>query len=697
MSHSFARTVRGGALHGRRTWKTWIGLVTVALIVVGTFTWAFFNPFGDHGGARAAVVNLDEPVTVAGQVVPLGRRLAGDLVSNTESAYRWTLTDRADADAGLADGRYATVVTIPANFSARATSSAGKDPAAARQATIAVTPSPRSGLIDPVASSEVARATLAALNQPVVRTYLDNVYVGFNSLHDQIGQAATGAEKLATGTSQLAGGTGQLAGGSRELATGLGTLATGADQVADGAGALADGADQLRTGADQLSTGLTTASEQAAALPAATGKLATGARQVADGNAQLADTVVPLTKQIVSAIDDMPSTSSVTQQVEQLAASCDPSGSQAILCADLKKAAAQLTSVSGDIDKARDTVRSTAETAGSSIQKLADGADQVATGNEQLAAQSPALATGIASAATGAQQLAVGVDKLATGARDLAPGARQVADGVTTAGGGARQVADGAARSADGAKQLDSGARDLSTGLGEGAAKIPSYTAADRDALGRTAVTPAVADLTDSPEFGAVLATLVLVMALWLCALSTYLVIAPVPADVLTSREPTWRAIVRAAVPGAAVATVAATVLSVVLAFVLGMGVGTFVLFLLVALLTAYAFTAVNQAAAAIFGRYGRYAVVAVLALTVTGSVISTVPVFFTAIMPYLPTHGALVALRALALGGDGGLVGVVELVAWLAVGIVAAVLVVDRRRALSGRMLRGAARPVAV
>ena len=65
---------------GRIRWTTLLGLLLVPLTVAGLFLWGLWNPTERLGTVTAAVVNLDEPVEVDGQLVPLGRVLAAELI-----------------------------------------------------------------------------------------------------------------------------------------------------------------------------------------------------------------------------------------------------------------------------------------------------------------------------------------------------------------------------------------------------------------------------------------------------------------------------------------------------------------------------------------------------------------------------------------------------------------------------------------
>ncbi|MFJ7218863.1 YhgE/Pip family protein [Amycolatopsis sp. NPDC098790] len=642
MLKPFANSARALAT-GPLTWRTWTGLIAVPLIVMGLLTWAFWTPDANHGTAKAAVVNNDEPVQVNGQTIPLGRQLAGYLTHSGDSAYDWVLTDAGDAAAGLADGSYAATVTIPADFSARATSSATAKPLEARQAQLRVQTSDAAGVGDPGLADHIAQATQRTLDQQVVETYLDNVYVGFTTLHQQVGQAADGAGQLADGTEQLADAAGQLS--------------TGADQLADGTA-------QLAAGSGKLSSGLTQAERDTAQLPALTRQLATGADQVADGNEQLAGVVVPLANRIIAAIDALPSAGGAAQQFRQLADECTGT---AAFCGELRQAADRFTTDAGKIDNAKAAVRANAVKARDSIQALATGARKVADGNAQLAAKSGQLAAGIASAAKGARQLDSGVRQANTGARKLASGAGQLNDG---------------------AKKVDDGAQQLATQLDKGRDQVPSYTDAERAHLKTVAADPSTAT-TDGTPVGTLGLTLFAALALWALALATYIVTRAVPDAVLTAREPTWRIILRAAIPGATAAALAALAITAIAVPVLKLGFAGTVGFLLIALLAASAFVALNQAATAIFGRAGRIASLAVLVLAGATGVVSTVPGPLYTLAGYLPTHGAVLALRAAATDGTGLATGVTQLAAWLLVGTLVSILVTDRRRYLSAKSVR--------
>ena len=282
-----------------RRWPAVVVAIAAPLALVVLLLAAAWAPADALPRVKAAVVNLDQPVTVQGQYTPLGRQLASALTSGDDVSanFDWVVTDQDDAAAGLADGTYAAAVTIPKNFSAAATSftaavgggsaesgmddadGAGAQDEAAQgetaqaaaagvetgtpastpqQATVEVTTPEGATAVDQVVATAVATAATRVLGEQLTTTYVENVLVGFSTLKDQLGQAADGATQLADGTRQLADGTGQLATGADGLAGGASQLADGVRQTDAGAGQLADGSATLGSGltqaVDQLPT-----------------------------------------------------------------------------------------------------------------------------------------------------------------------------------------------------------------------------------------------------------------------------------------------------------------------------------------------------------------------------------------------------------------------------------------------------------
>src|SRR5699024_8311474 len=145
----------------------------------------------------------DEPVEVEGQLTPLGRLLTADLAGSDDPSIDWVLSNREDAAEGLESGEDGSVVTIPEDVSADATSVASTVPAQLRQAAVDVVVAPGALVVDAATTPELYEAARDSLSTMVTTTFLDNIYLSFDTMRDQLGEAADGSSALADGTAQL--------------------------------------------------------------------------------------------------------------------------------------------------------------------------------------------------------------------------------------------------------------------------------------------------------------------------------------------------------------------------------------------------------------------------------------------------------------------------------------------------------------
>lgn len=778
----------------RVTWLSLVGLVLVPVIVAAGFLWATWGADERLDRVQAAVVNLDEGVEIDGQQVPLGRQLVGGLVDSDVENFTWNLSDADDAADGLASGRYAAVITIPENFSEAATSFGGEADEA-EQATIDIETSQVTGIADGALGQTIGQVAVQTLNSELTKTYLDNVYVGFNDIGDQFSTVADGAGELADGAEGLSEGVGEVGDGIDGLAEGLGQLgtaggelSTGVSELADGTAQLAEGGPALAGGASQLAKGVSTLDENVPAVTDGAAELAEGAGEYADGVEQYtsgvdqaAAGVSELNESLQAGLggaelggpseedlaaltggaDDLATgVSGLADGLSQYQAGlsevaenglpegqtvpCPPElGGDPQACAIFASAfeaglqqGAQgavdglttpgpegaslsegLTALGAGADEFADGIDDLAgqlsglSGLGGQVQQLLDGVDQLDSGLSQLSGSSEQIDTGADGLATGASQLSDGLGELGDGIGQLDEGASQLSSGVSqyTAGvsgissgltqlsPGLTRYTDGVARSAegtqtladgygdleDGAAQLADGSRELADGLAEGATKIPSYDASDRENLSTVVAEPVTTDGAADllPEAGST--SLLMVLALWIGALATFLVVQAVSTGTWMSSRPSWQLALLSMAPGAAVATVQAVALTVVGQVVLDLAPVRVLQLLALLLLIGFAFVGSNHALAAWLGGVGRIISITAVVLTAAGSIISAVPALFDAVRPFLPLSPALDAVRALLTDGTGLSNQVLTVVAWLLVAICASVLAVIRRRSV--------------
>ena len=273
----------------------WPGLVVLALVpllAVGTLLGLVRG--GNEQGIHAAVVNHDKAVTVNGQVVPLGRQLASEMVAREGTNISWTIADAEDAEAGLNDGRYAAAVTIPEGFSEAATSFSSNDAAIAKQATIDVVVSKNAPFADAALAHDIAGVAADTINATLTKAYLENIYIGFNRVGEQFKQVVDGAGKLDEAGSQLSEGTNTAAESSGKLADGLGELSTQGKQLGNAATTLAEGSQKLSGAAGTLAGGAGTLAGGARTFAGGIAQLNAQAPRLADGVNQLTDGATPL-------------------------------------------------------------------------------------------------------------------------------------------------------------------------------------------------------------------------------------------------------------------------------------------------------------------------------------------------------------------------------------------------------------------
>ncbi|AYG04254.1 YhgE/Pip domain-containing protein [Gryllotalpicola protaetiae] len=658
-------------------------IACIPLIYGGALVWSNQDPTHRLDEVPAAVVNLDQPVSSDGDTVAVGKSVTANLLDDdSDQDFAWTKTDAAEARAGLKDGRFLAVLTLPKDLSQNAVSMGSSDPMDARGSTVTITTNDAENFIMGTIAKSVGTAITQSASQSVSADYLRQVYVGFNDLGTQLNtasdgaqQLASGADELKSGTAQLSSGAAQSAAGAQQLTSGLGSLssgaqslATGTSQVASGASSLASGSQSLATGADTLSGGLaqlnSTANDPSTGVQAAASQLAAGAQQLATG---LNGDGTAANPGYIAGVNGL-AESCAQLRIAGLAGSGTPAGQ---LCAAI------------------DTIAGTTSTgAHQNSDALSAAATALAGGTAQLDAEAPALANGIAQASAGAAQLggklhdaASGAQSLASGAHQSATGAQQLAAAAAQAHDGAAQLSAGTAQLADGAQSADSGAATLASGSGElagkladGAKSVPSFTAAEKAHLSKVASQPVSLEATHLnpvPAYGYGLAPYFMSLGMWVGGLAIYMVLRAIPRRSIEKGRPGWVSALLGYARGAGVALAQAAGMYLIVTLGVGVHPAHPVGLALFLGLAGLAFTAVNHALMIVFGSRGRFLglLLIVLQLSAAGATypIQTTPGFFQFLHGLLPLTYAVDAIRSLIAGGTAGVgQGALAMVCWL-------------------------------
>ncbi len=639
------------------TWLTLIGVLLLPVVIGGILVASLYNPAERLGDMRAAIVNNDKPVTINGQYVPLGRQLTAGLVKGSDdlpSNLDWTISNTADAAAGLADGTYDAVITIPENFSAAATSTAGASDGSGgtpEKATITAQTSPDSLIVDDAITSQVAAAAASVLGEQLSTTYLQNVFLGFTTLGDKLGEAADGAHKLADGATQAADGAAQLPAGATALGSGATQLGDGATKLSAGLTALAGGTRQSAGGAGQLADGLRQVSGQLTST--AEGTLGgTAATAASYAGAAAADTKALAT----------------TYQTLLAQNNCIPpakptSAEQGAVCL-------ALGGLAGDVQKSATSAGYAAGYA-SGVQQ---GLGQTAQGVDQLTKGATDLQTGLGT-------IAAGLDQSATGATGLANGAAALSSGAT-------ELATGAQSLADGVKGLSTGTASLADGLTQASTSVPGYTDKQASDLASVVADPVTTSGTSSNLFGASAIPLLAMLALWFGGLASFVALQAVPRHALSSRRPSALLALRTLAPAAAIGAGQGLLVAGVVQLAADYDAATWWGFAGIAVVAGVAFAAVNQALVAVLGGAGRWLSALVGVLAVATGIVSTVPGVLSslaALMPTTPVYQAMLAALTSAGGLGAALSG---MIVWAALAFFATIIVVARRRTASAKSL---------
>ncbi|UUE21404.1 YhgE/Pip domain-containing protein [Microbacterium sp. J1-1] len=643
------------------TWLTILGVLLLPAAVGGILVAALQNPTERLDSMTAAIVNLDDPVTIDGQVTPLGRQLASGLVEGSDdldSNLTWVISNQDDATDGLADGTYQAVITIPEEFSAAATSAGtaisdggGK----AEQATITVT-TPDDGLVaDDLITGQIADVAASTMGTMLSEATTENILVGFTTIGDQIGEAADGALKLANGARDAATGAAAIPDGATQLASGAGELSTGASSLATGLDTIAGNTRDAAAGAAQIGSGLTAGASQ----------LQSGA----EDSKQLVDAIQSASSSAQAAASG---SADLAQKLgAAAAAACTPPVSDQAECQQLSDLAAEAGTVATDAGTASGILNS---------KKVAAGVAALPGTFSTLAGQMSQAGAGVTQLSSGLTQLAdQGISASATGARGIASGATQLSTGATA-------LADGATELSTGLDTLATGTGDLAGGLRTASDSLPSFSDSESKSLASVIADPVSSNSSMDTIFGPTAIPLLAAVVLWFGGLATFLVMRAHTARTLTSRRSSATLTLRAFAPAALIGAGQGLLVSLIVQIVASYDAPAWWAFAGTAVLAGVVFAAVNQALVALFGGVGRWISALVGVLAVATGLISTVPDWLAGLGAVLPTAPAFAGL--ITASGSA----VAALVVWGVLSLVATTLAVALRRTTSARAVVAAA-----
>ncbi|MBB1558889.1 YhgE/Pip domain-containing protein [Candidatus Saccharibacteria bacterium] len=621
----------------------------IPIMYSGFFLGSIWDPYGQVKNLPVAFVNEDKGAQLNGQTVNIGQSVEQKLKSNHDLG--WESVNKQQADSGVSSGHFYAVVTVPADFSAKAASIIAAQP---QQAVIRYTTTPAKNYIGSLVSNQAAEKVKASVAEQITQAYAKGVLENVDKLGDGLETAAGGAAKLHGGLTQLqagaqtyTGGVKQLAVNQRAMANGLARLGDGSRQLQAGLGQLSNGLPsesqvaQLTSGMKQLQAGLnqlnTSVYNPSPALVNQQSKVQSEARDLAQtmqtSLADLSAAGVVLKDLGSQAVASGGSTTITLPQISQLSQALNKTQTISVQAAALLK---DLQILTQSLSTQQAQLQTGVSTLTNGVNQLApnaitalNGYNNLRTANNQLLAGSTSLTNGLAQAQTGSQQLANGAQLLDSRSSILTNGASQLAGGADTL----------ATKLADASRRL----------------KIQPTGAATQQQI----ASPVKSETTkqgDVPNYGYALAPYVLSLSLFVGAIALN-IIYPI-RKTFAEQENAFRWwLAKASVTGVA-ASVQATILMLIMVYCLGLVPDHPVNFIGAIYLTSFVYMSIVSLLVIVLDNPGRFLAMVLLVLQL-GSSEGTFPIqtansFFQAVNPLVPMTYSIWALRQAISGGLG-------------------------------------------
>ncbi|EGX60434.1 hypothetical protein SZN_08074 [Streptomyces zinciresistens K42] len=637
---------------GRLPRAALVALLVLPLLYGALYLWSFWDPYGRLDRIPVALVNDDKGASVDGRKLRAGDDITGGL--RESDVFDWREVSAAEAAKGVEDGTYYLSLTMPSDLSARIASGAGDAP---ETGALQVRTNDSNNYIVGQISRTVFGEVREAASTNASRSFLDRIFVSFSDLHGATEKAADGAGKLEGGIDRAEKGSKSLASGLKDAKEGSGRLSTGLKRLTKGAGDLEDGSRRVAQGTRTLADRVNAADRRIGPLLAADEKtIGDTARLVADSSGAIRADLDDLVERAPGAARDARTASKALDTLYR--ARCEDPALPDAACADLRKAkqsAAGVATVAADLD-------TLVAGRGGDLKRLDKNLATLQKQAKALADRAPRLSEDLDDAVTRIDKLNQGAAKVAAGAKKLHSGLGTAKTGAAGLDGGVGKLKTGAYDLNGGMYKLLDGSGKLTSGLRDGAEKIPDYDKKDRDRRTEVMADPVglvSRDLYKAPNYGTGFAPYFIPLSLWVGAMVAYMLIAPVNRRALAAGAPAWRIALAGWLPVVAIGVLQTVALMSVLHWAVGLrmvrAAGTVgFLFLVTA-----CFAAIVQWLNARFGAAGRILVLALLMLQLTSAggtyPVQTSPAFFNALHPFLPMSYVVEALRRLITGGGPG------------------------------------------
>lgn len=236
-------------------------IMLIPSMYAGLFLSSMWDPYGDLDKLPVAVVNNDESVQFNGNTLDIGKTLVDNLKENASLDFHFV--NAIEAKEGLEDGTYYMVITIPKDFSYKASTALDYEPS---KMQLLYETNPATNYVATKLSQSAMNKIQMSLDESVTESYIEALMDTINTIGDGMVDAADGTSQILDGGNLVADGVSQIHDGTTALTDGASALNNGARDVNSGASALASGAATLSSGAATLYNGTVDLSNGASSL-----------------------------------------------------------------------------------------------------------------------------------------------------------------------------------------------------------------------------------------------------------------------------------------------------------------------------------------------------------------------------------------------------------------------------------------------
>lgn len=534
-----------------------IFMLLLPLLYSAVYLHANWDLYSKIENLDVAIVNQDVPVKLGTDLVEGGKQVEENLKKTEGFKWNFVGNDLDAAMQGMRDGKYYLVIHIPQDFSKDLTSAGSLE---AKRSQLHLYRDDANGFVAGMMTSQMEALLGKALDEAVAETYFRTLFVSLDEIKSGMNQAAEGAAKLDGAIKLTSDGVHQINTALTdvdlsELSNHLTQVQNNIHNVNQVLPGFQDAHAEIRQGVTGLAGIVDAQKSDIANLGVHLEPIRKWLNEDLGSSQKKAVDLVSLNTELSSTKDSATLVQMNRLESDSVAATAELSKlklADGSALADnpqyqkLVQSLTQLQTQQKDLEKnlhsqAQLSSQLSVELNPTVLQAAAKSLEESRSSLSNTAAQ---LQNAQAHFHTGTAKL----DETVVGLRDALNPLQQASGNslakIPSAVSGFLQLKDGMAKLDTAMPQISAGTHELSTKLAEGAAKIPGLNEDARNALAKTMASPVdVTMQVDNPAsfYGRGLAPFFLTIALWVTAISMFLVLRTIPGRALSGRAPAWK------------------------------------------------------------------------------------------------------------------------------------------------------------